>query len=635
MTPPWHMACALLCIQLVAAWSLGPRTHKRDDSVFVPKRVNIPLTYDDSGRYVTTVTMNPGSTQQQFQFTLTTSTALTYVASVECTNCTDATTYNRTRSTDAQSLSSSATSAPLFGQPAAASFVKEDCQLTIQNGSAWDYPNQTIVIVGGADDSSVAVSSNAQVGKGLSGMIGLGTAKQITSSINSSVFMPQFADSPFGQWLAQHPTALNFSFGMALNQPRDAQRGNDTSAANVSGESDEAGILHWLQPDSSAYVPSQLVWKTVNNSISTQLPVSGNATSGADWFVDMDGWVMTAGTNHLSNTQGFIASVDPLYPAIYLPASQAKLIHDAIPGSQLRSDLSSLGSLSQAYTVPCSSSYTFGVIVGTETFTVETSSLIVKQSHGTCISGIEGWTDASQTQYLFGARFLSTVYLIFQIMPDGPNSIGIAPRSTSQGSSNNNVGAIVGGTIGGVALLALIAFAAIFLYLRQKKQRQATSVYDEPYDAEKPFPNGGIRPFDLHLPTSAQFATSSQSNFGGSSGDGPSTLSPMSSTALVSQQAAALAMQNPDDVDSHGSLDVAPPSYEFSEGIQSPHSPVPLLATAAVASEKSISRVPSEGELSYTSLLRRQQAPNSNPAMSTIAESSAQLGSGLITIYEH
>ncbi|KAI0796369.1 aspartic peptidase domain-containing protein [Irpex lacteus] len=613
----WSLLCAVLCAQLASSWSLGARSQKRDDPVFVPQRVNIPLKYDSLGRYVTTVTMNPGSNQQQFEFTMTTSTALTYVAGTQCTGCSGATFYNRSQSTDASSLASSATRAPLFGQSQSASFVKEDCQLTLQNGSAWDYPNQTIVIVGDADDSSIGQASRAQVGKGLSGMIGLGTAKQTTSSSNQSIYTPQFGDSPFGQWLAQHPAALNFSFGMALNPPRDTQRGNDASIAQVSGESDEAGVLHWLQPDSTAYDPSKLVWKTVDNSVSPQLPVSSNATSGADWFVPMDGWVMVSGSDRLTHSQGFIATVDPLYSDMYLPADQAKLIHDTIPGSQLRADLSSLGSLSEAYTIPCDSTYTFGLIAGTQTFTVEASSLIVKQSDGTCISGIEGWADASQTQTLLGARFLSTVYLIFQVMPNGPNSIGIAPRVVSQ-KSNNHVGAIVGGTIGGVALLALITFAAIFVYLRQRNQHRNTAHYDDTDEAEKPLPNGGVQPFDLQTPLSAQFATVPQSTFN------PSTLSPTSSMAFVGHQEATILAHNPDD-DQHGSLDMAPPSYEISEGMRSPNSLVPPLTT----SEKSPRELRSE--LSYASL--RNQT--SNPPMSVIAESSVQAGSGSNTVFDH
>jgi hypothetical protein len=233
---------------------------------------------------------------------------------------------------------------PLFGQALSATFVKEDCQFTLQNSTMWDYPNQTstsdasgvillavfmlsrlVVIVGEADDSTTAQVSNAQVGKDLSGIIGLGTAKLTTSSTDKSIYTPQFGDSPFGQWLSQNPTALNVSVGIALNPPRSQSRGN-TTIIGEPDEPDDAGTLHMLQPDSSAYVASKLVWKTVDDSISPQLPISSNATSGADWFINLDGWVATAGSIHLSNSQSFVATVDPLYSDMYLPASQAKTI---------------------------------------------------------------------------------------------------------------------------------------------------------------------------------------------------------------------------------------------------------------------------------------------------------------------
>lgn len=84
--------------------------------------------------------------------------------------------------------------------------------------------------------------------------------------------------------------------------------------------------MHFLQPDSAAYDPSKLVWKSVDETVTPQLPVSSNATSGADWFISLDGWVMTAGNNHLSHSQSFIATVDPLYSDLYVPEDQAKLI---------------------------------------------------------------------------------------------------------------------------------------------------------------------------------------------------------------------------------------------------------------------------------------------------------------------
>ena len=84
---------------------------------------------------------------------------------------------------------------------------------------------------------------------------------------------------------------------------------------------------------------------------------------------------------------------------------------DAIPGSNLRPDLSSLGILSQAWTIPCDSSFSFGIVVGSQTFTLDETSLVIQQPNGICVSGIEGWTDETQVNYVFGARFLSTIYL--------------------------------------------------------------------------------------------------------------------------------------------------------------------------------------------------------------------------------
>ncbi|KAI0691389.1 aspartic peptidase domain-containing protein [Cytidiella melzeri] len=605
------LACVLACAMLVSAWSVRSR---RDDSVFVPDRVDIPLLYDSMGRYTTSVTMNPGSSQQQFNFTLTTSTALTYVAGSSCSGCSGAALYNRAQSTDAQSLSSSATSVPLFGLAKSASFVKEDCHFKMQDGSPWDYPNQTIVVVNEPDDSPAGHASNAQVGIGLSGIIGLGTAKQTSPSTNHSVYTPQFSDSPFGQWLAQNPTALNVSFGMALNQPRNMVRSNNTSnVAMPSEDSADAGILHLLQPDHTAYDSSKLVWKTVDLSANPQLPVSSNATSGADWFVNLDGWVMTSENNHLSNTESFIATVDPMYSDMYIPANQAKLIHDAVPGSQLRADLSSLGTLSQAWTVPCNSSYSFGLLVGTETFVVEASALIIKLVDGTCVSGIEGWVSASQTQYLLGARFLSTIYLIFQVMPDGPNSIGFAPRSVTR---KNHVPAIVGGTIGGVALVAIIGFAVFFVVYstRAKAHRIAAATFDNKEDLSKPVANGTVQLFNLQTPTTVQLPSAPYTP------TTPGMTSPSTSVGFFTEHSAILA-RGTEDEHHADSLEVAPPSYEASEGVRSPASPVaPPLGKSTP---------------SMTSLSTEHGVQQLQSTMSPIGEDSATYsGSGSNTVYE-
>ena len=69
--------------------------------------------------------------------------------------------------------------------------------------------------------------------------------------------------------------------------------------------------------------------------------------------------------------------------------------------------------MSQAWTLPCDSKFTFGLVVGEQTFPLDESVLVIDQGLGnnTCVSGIEGWTDPSEELYMFGARFLSTVYM--------------------------------------------------------------------------------------------------------------------------------------------------------------------------------------------------------------------------------
>ena len=84
---------------------------------------------------------------------------------------------------------------------------------------------------------------------------------------------------------------------------------------------------------------------------------------------------------------------------------------DAIPGAQLRQDLSSLPGVAQAWTIPCNSTFSYGIVIGSETFTLDESILVLPQPDGSCVSSIEAWIDTTDTQYVFGARFLSTIYL--------------------------------------------------------------------------------------------------------------------------------------------------------------------------------------------------------------------------------
>lgn len=186
--------------------------------------------------------------------------------------------YNRTESTTGQTFST-ADSVPLFGLPTDASIVKESCQLIQQNGSLWPYPNQTskylpssymtlrsnsiVVVLNQETPSHIEQNSNIQLGNGLSGLIGIGTNRG--SPGNASGFSANFGDSIMGQFFLANPRAVNFTFGMMLNKPLKTPRGSAASTAPVSGAGSAAGVLHWLQPDPSAYDSSKLSWATAIN----------------------------------------------------------------------------------------------------------------------------------------------------------------------------------------------------------------------------------------------------------------------------------------------------------------------------------------------------------------------------------
>ena len=49
--------------------------------------------------------------------------------------------------------------------------------------------------------------------------------------------------------------------------------------------------------------------------------------------------------------------------------------------------------------------------INAQTFTFDETVLVRQTSSGTCFSGVEGWTDDSVDEYIFGALFVSEVYL--------------------------------------------------------------------------------------------------------------------------------------------------------------------------------------------------------------------------------
>lgn len=143
-------------------------------------------------------------------------------------------------------------------------------------------------------------------------MIGLGT--------NANGQAGEFLDTIFGGWLTRNPTRNNFTFGMALQAP-------DFTSDDDLGN---GGVLHWVVPDSSAYV-GDVTWS--NASVAPTAPdfpsTSAGTTLGvpeSDWTITLDSWAFaTEDTTSISQADAPVI-FDPFYPDIYFPASDASIL---------------------------------------------------------------------------------------------------------------------------------------------------------------------------------------------------------------------------------------------------------------------------------------------------------------------
>lgn len=61
--------------------------------------------------------------------------------------------------------------------------------------------------------------------------------------------------------------------------------------------------------------------------------------------------------------------------------------------------------------MPCDAKVSLTININAQTFTFDETVLVRQTSSGTCFSGVEGWTDDSVDEYIFGALFVSEVYL--------------------------------------------------------------------------------------------------------------------------------------------------------------------------------------------------------------------------------
>ncbi|KAL1940661.1 hypothetical protein VTO73DRAFT_8096 [Trametes versicolor] len=418
-----------------------------------PERLNIPLLLSAGGRPMMGVGMSSGNVQN-FNFTFTTSLGYTAVASKQCTECSDTPLYDIGLSSTAKSLNGQ--SAMSLGAGSFnGSLMKEDCTIYISNGSTWPYPNQTVVLMDTQTQGSPFDQS-------ISGLLGLGTLRKPTTAAG---FSAGFDDGLYGQYYIRNPEASNFTFGLDL-KPSPVIPGNGSSLKINPSQSSLAdtnvGTVHWLQPDQSAYQADQVQWSVAQNTVTSGYLANNTQP---DLTIQLDGWTSKIGSNAVGVQDPILVNVDPFYPGIYMPMQQARLIHDAISGSQ-QTQLSTIPGQTNSWTVPCNTQISFTVLVNGQGFTVDQSILVVDQGDGQCISLIEGFTDSSVTQYILGQNFMQQIYIIFNIPKDGQSIVGFAPRAAS--TKSRDIGAIVGGTVGGVAGVVALGLLAFFLIRRRQ-----------------------------------------------------------------------------------------------------------------------------------------------------------------------
>ena len=259
-----------------------------------------------------------------------------------------------------------------------------------------------------------------------SGLFGLGT--------NANGANGNFFDTVFGGFLARNPDQNNFSFGMDLKAPKFTSE-DDTG---------NGGVLHWLVPDTKAYDASNVTWATASvssdqadagtsNNTSTTTPNSNSGSNSqfvlpeSDWTIEIGGWaVSVSGSTAVANATSSQAVVEPFFPNIYFPDSQANLLckctllpYHSIVVNHIFLDatipsatkLSSLVSGAQTWSIPCDTQISLAFTISGQGFPIDESLLVQQQSDGSCIGAVQAWPDSTVNNFLLGSNFISAYYL--------------------------------------------------------------------------------------------------------------------------------------------------------------------------------------------------------------------------------
>lgn len=201
-----------------------------------------------------------------------------------------------------------------------------------------------VVVLSEESTNPLQDASDAAVGSGISGFLGLGTNRGPAPN-GTNVYKPAFLDSIFGQWLKTHPTAENFTFGMLLEPPVMTPKNFSSPDTKIPlPTKSSAGTLHWLETDPSFYRSDQVSYATVDYGLASSM---SSVTDPQDWVVGFDGWTATVTTGGKATTQVSLrdtitANVDPMYQGIYIPLTQATTLRMSDPLSVLLSLLISI-----------------------------------------------------------------------------------------------------------------------------------------------------------------------------------------------------------------------------------------------------------------------------------------------------
>ncbi|KAG8987093.1 hypothetical protein FRB90_003601 [Tulasnella sp. 427] len=423
-------------------------------------RVSVPLSNIGNQFYTAGVKM--GDTQQ-FAFSINLNQGYTVVAGPNCQNCvtnSSLPTYNPSQSStfvgDTSGGTAGTVQTTLSGKPISGTIGQENCALRKQDGSWWSYPNQT-VIVAGSDSSGPALGP-------ASGVAGFGQTN--TQSADQTLV---------GQYLAGHTDLSSLTFGLALNPLNDPNAGSDSSGGN----------LHIFQPDTSFYTGNVVTLPVANSNQQSNFGSTPSQIGSYDWTVQMQGWNFVPGQNQQAITGGggVYATVEAAYPYIVVSASDAQKIYSAIPGAQpytIPANAQTSNGIPvaqdssiQSYSIPCSSNgLSLSINFGDTSIPVDPSDLY-SNIGGTCVGNIKGWTDTSRNTYILGSAFLRSAYVIFTANPNQQsNTIGLATRAFKTKSSKSNVGAIVGGVIGGLVFIALVAVGSCLFIRHRRRQHE-------------------------------------------------------------------------------------------------------------------------------------------------------------------